>query len=95
MKPVSLGWKSFFERLVYLSKEFGYSRSGRINFRGHSGADPLADHSYATDAQSGYVLKLYREHLFSPDYSFLDSVWPMVKSIIGYHIFMDGARIGV
>ncbi len=78
-----------------LNDKSGFSPSGRINFRGHNGADPEADHSYASDAQSGYVLKLYREHLNSPDYTFLDSIWPKVKLIIGYHIFRDGADIGI
>lgn len=73
----------------------GYSSSGRINFRGYGANDPNAIHSYASDAQSGYVLKIYREHLLSPDYSFLDSVWEKTKQVIGFQIFKDGAEIGM
>ena len=58
-------------------------------------ANPEAEHAYPSDAQSGYVLKAYREHLMSPDGSFLDEVWPKVRRVIGYMIFHDGATRGV
>ena len=86
------------ERSVRLLQDLGPSfdpDSGRVNFRGHEGPNPTAAHAYASDAQSGYVLKLYREHLLSPDRRFLDEVWPKVKRIIGYHIFLDGAERGL
>ncbi len=73
----------------------GYSKSGRINFRGYGVNDPNAIHSYASDAQSGYVLKAYREHLMSTNNDFLDSIWDKVKGAIGYQIFKDGAEIGL
>ncbi|MFC2113353.1 GH116 family glycosyl hydrolase [Bacteroidota bacterium] len=73
----------------------GYSSSGRINFRGYGVNEPSAKHSYASDAQSGYVLKIYREHLMSSNYDFLDSVWEKTKYVIGYQIFKDGAEIGL
>ena len=78
-----------------LNDSAGFSPSGRINFRGHDGPSPQANHAYASDAQSGYVLKLYREHLMSADNRFLDSVWNKAKQIIGYQIFKDGADIGM
>ncbi len=87
------------ERSVRLMQDLcdsaGFSASGRINFRGHDGANPEAICSYGSDAQSGYVLKIYREHLMSSDNRFLDSVWPKVKYVIGYHIFRDGASCGL
>ena len=86
------------ERSVRLMQDLGPSfdpDSGRVNFRGHDGPNPTAGHAYASDAQSGYVLKIYREHLMSPDNRFLDEVWPKVKRIIGYHIFRDGAERGL
>ena len=86
------------ERSVRLQQDLALAfdpASGRVNFRGANGADPEHAWAYASDAQSGYVLKLYREHLMSPDNSFLDEVWPKVKRIIGYMIFHDGATRGV
>ncbi|MBU3024050.1 GH116 family glycosyl hydrolase [Zobellia galactanivorans] len=90
------------ERSVRLLQDFnstekysGYSPSGRINFRGYGVNKPEVPHSYASDAQSGYVLKAYREHLNSPNNEFLDTVWEKVKMAIGYHIFKDGAEIGL
>lgn len=90
------------ERSVRLLQDFnnteaysGYSSSGRINFRGYAVDNPNVPHSYASDAQSGYVLKAYREHLMSSNNDFLDSIWEKVKGAIGYHIFKDGAEIGL
>lgn len=85
------------ERSVRLLQDFderyGYDpKTGRINFRGHDGPNPRAQHDYASDAQSGYVLKTYREHLHSPDLSFLKAVWPKVKLAMNYQIFRDGAE---
>lgn len=79
-----------------LDERFGFDPlTGRINFRGHDGPQPDVLHAYASDAQSGYVLKIYREHLNSPDGTFLASVWPKVKKVIGYQIFQDGAGRGL
>jgi uncharacterized protein (DUF608 family) len=86
------------ERSVRLQQDLAAAfdpESGRINFRGCDGTNPTATWAYASDAQSGYVLKVYREHLMSPDRRFLDSVWPKVKRAIGYHIFRDGAARGL
>ena len=76
-----------------LDEEFGFDpKTGRISFRGHDGPDPAGKHNYASDAQSGYVLKIYREHLHSPDMAFLKKVWPKVKLAMNYQIFRDGAE---
>ena len=90
------------ERSVRLLQDFnntekysGYSSCGRINFRGYGINKPEYPHSYASDAQSGYVLKAYREHLMSSNNDFLDTVWEKVKGAIGYQIFKDGAEIGL
>ncbi|WP_111708509.1 GH116 family glycosyl hydrolase [Lutibacter citreus] len=90
------------ERSVRLKQDFSsegaysaYSKSGRINFRGYGANHPEYKHSYASDAQSGYILKAYREHLMSSDNTFLDAVWEQVKGAIGYHIYKDGAEIGL
>lgn len=87
------------ERSVRLKQDFNesvsFNPSGRINFRGYGAKTPNAVHSYASDAQSGYVLKAYREHLMSPNNEFLESIWDKVKMAIGYHIFKDGAEIGL
>ncbi len=72
--------------------EVSYDKSGRINFRGHITG---LDHRWASDAQSGYILKSYREHLMSKDNSFLESIWDKVKMAMTYQIFKDGAEIGL
>lgn len=79
-----------------LDERFGFDPlTGRINFRGHDGPRPDVLHAWASDAQSGYVLKLYREHLNSPDDAFLASVWPKAKKVMGFQIFQDGACRGL
>ncbi|TWT81433.1 hypothetical protein CA13_28860 [Planctomycetes bacterium CA13] len=90
------------ERSVRLMQDFkgegkfcGYSKSGRINFRGYGVDKPEVPHSYASDAQSGYVLKAYREHLMSPDNAFLESIWDKLKGTIGYHIYKDSGEVGL
>ena len=88
------------ERSVRLKQDldplYGFDPdSGRINYRGHDGPLPAAGNAYASDAQSGYVLKLYREHLNSPDRKFLDTIWPKAKQVIGCQIFLDGAGRGL
>lgn len=85
------------ERSVRLLQDFderwGFDpETGRINFRGHDGSDPKVQHDYASDAQSGYVLKTYREHQHSPDLRFLEAVWPRVRLAMNYQVFRDGAE---
>ncbi len=45
---------------------------------------------FAADGQCGTILRFYREHLLSPDNSFLEQVWESVKKMISYLIFQDG-----
>lgn len=84
------------ERSIRIMQDFNpevaFDKSGRINFRGHITG---LDHRWASDAQSGYILKSYREHLMSRDNSFLESIWDKVKMAMAYQIFKDGAEIGL
>jgi len=66
--------------------------TGRINFRGRSyrGGPSLAAHGYAADGQCGVVLRVYREHLMSPDGKFLDKAWPRTRKAMDYMIRLDG-----
>jgi uncharacterized protein (DUF608 family) len=87
------------ERSVRLMQDLGPNAfdpaTGRIDYRGGKsdtwkvGGDGWG---YAADAQAGYVLKLYREHLMSPNSDFLDRVWPKVQKVIGYLIERDAAQ---
>ena len=66
--------------------------TGRINFRGrdyHLGEGIHAS-GYAADGQCGVVLRAYREHLMSPDSTFLDDNWPQIKLAMEYMITKDG-----
>ena len=68
--------------------------TGRIDYRGGSSDTWKVTENtwgYAADAQAGYVLKLYREHLMSANGTFLDQVWPKAKKVIGYLIERDAA----
>ena len=80
----------------------GYDeQTGRIGFRGVCGTSPEVSFftpwswGYAADAQCGYILKFYREHLLSTDRKFLDQTWPKVKKAIEYLISRDGNEDGV
>ena len=90
------------ERSVRLMQDLGPNGldepTGRVDFRGGKSnswkvgyANGRTVWGYSADAQAGYVLKLYREHLMSPDGRFLDQVWPKTKKIIGYLIERDAA----
>ena len=87
------------ERSVRLMQDPGTERpateaTGRIDFRGGKstrGKWTENGWGYAADAQAGYVLKLYREHLLSPDNKFLDQVSPKAQKVIGYLIERDAA----
>ena len=90
------------ERSVRLMQDLGPNGldepTGRVDFRGGNSnswkvgrVDGRPVWGYAADAQAGYVLKLYREHLMSPDGKFLNQVWPRTKKVIGYLIERDAA----
>ncbi len=62
--------------------------SGAIGFRGEGSF-------WAGDAQGGYILKAYREHLMSADAAFLARVWPGVKQALAFLIEQDGDADGI
>lgn len=65
--------------------------TGRVAFRG----DVARGFRYAADGQSGTVLKLYREHLCSPDDAFLKTNWPRIQKTLEYQIERDAmSRMG-
>ena len=47
------------------------------------------DKGAAADGQAGTILRVYREHQMSKDYSFLTPLWPRVKQSIEYLISLD------
>ena len=74
--------------------EYAFNKDGRINFRGYRhDSDSFNVWGYIPDAQSGYVLKAYREHLMSADNEYLDSLWPRIKLATQYLMERD-ARHG-
>lgn len=68
---------------------FAQEKSGLINFRSEFGF------GYAADAQSGYVLRAYREHQMSADDKFLRRIYPRMKHALEYLIRQDGDENGV
>jgi uncharacterized protein (DUF608 family) len=71
--------------------EAGLQPNGLVAFRAES-ASPT---SYAADGQCGTVLKAWREHLISPDNSFLKRNWPTIKKILQYAIGRDANADGL
>ena len=67
----------------------GWEDSGLVRFRGETAGD-----RYATDGQSGVVLRCYREHQMSADAAFLKRNWPKIKKateyLLGHDIDHDG-----
>lgn len=63
--------------------------TGRVAFRG----EVDKGFEYAADGQAGTVLKMYREHLCSPDDAFLRANWPKIKKTLEYLIAKD-AELG-
>jgi uncharacterized protein (DUF608 family) len=59
--------------------------TGRVAFRGEA----KNGFEYAADGQAGTVLKCYREHLCSPDDSFLKANWPRIKTALEFLIAKD------
>lgn len=67
--------------------------TGRVAFRGEVGGG----FAYAADGQAGTILKCYREHLCSPDRSFLDAHWPRIRKALDFLVMKDsehGAEAG-
>lgn len=65
----------------------GLTESGLVGMR-HNGA-------YAADGQCGTVLKVWREHLTSPDDQFLRRSWPAVKKVMEFAIKQDNNADGL
>ena len=61
--------------------------TGLVGFRSND--------SYAADGQCGTILKAYREHLMSADYSFLKRNWKSIKKALMYSISRDGNSDGL
>jgi uncharacterized protein (DUF608 family) len=61
--------------------------TGLIGFRGNN--------AYAADGQCGSILKVYREHLMSPDRAFLDAAWPKVRKAMDFLLAHDGNDDGL
>jgi uncharacterized protein (DUF608 family) len=80
------------ERYLRQEIDFGMAyrdESGAIDYRAE-----YAQH-VAHDGQASCVLRAYREHLMSPDSSFLESVWPRVKGAMQHLIAQDPDRNGI
>jgi non-lysosomal glucosylceramidase len=63
--------------------------TGAIAFRGE------AWNMWAGDAQGGYVLKAYREHLCSADDQFLNRNWPAIRKAMLFLIEQDADNDGL
>lgn len=81
------------ERSVRQMQDFvegiGLREDGSIAFRGE-GWD-----MWAADAQAGYVLKAYREHICSSDSTFLNTNWPRIKKAVQFLIQQDKDENGL
>jgi uncharacterized protein (DUF608 family) len=82
------------ERSVREMQDFaadaGFNReTGAIAFRGEDW------HQWAGDAQGGYILKAYREHLISPDDAFLDRNWGNIRRAAEFLIREDANGDGL
>ncbi len=81
------------ERSVREMQDFapgiGFKPDGSIGFRGE-GWD-----LWAGDAQGGYILKAYREHLNSPNSDFLERNWPNIKKAMTFLHEQDGNADGL
>ena len=73
-------------------QDFGtaWEDSGLVRFRGETAGD-----TYATDGQSGVVLRCYREHQMSADGAFLKRNWPKIKKATEYLLSHDDDHDGV
>ena len=65
------------------------AETGRIRFRGNW------PDFWCGDAQTGYVLKAYREHQVSADDTFLKKNWPAIRKAIQYLILQDANDDGL
>jgi len=80
------------ERIVRERVDFGlafHPDTGIIDYRAEY------DQGYATDAQTGYILRTYREHQMSRDDAFLRRVWPRAKKAMEFLIKEDANGDGI
>jgi len=81
------------ERSVREMQDFapgvGLEESGAIAFRGEN------YHHWAGDAQGGYILKAYREHLVSADNEFLERNWANIRKAMRFMIDEDANADGL
>lgn len=73
-----------------------YKSEGVIGYRGE--LSDMGHHDgrgYAVDGHAGTILRTYREHTMSPDYTFLKNNWPKIKKSIEYMIAHDKEKNGV
>jgi uncharacterized protein (DUF608 family) len=78
------------ERSAREMQDFGEGfdqNSGLVGFR--------SNRAYAADGQCGTILKSCREHLCSPDDSFLRRNWPRIKKALEFSIRQDGNDDGL
>ena len=78
------------ERSAREMQDFGEgfdSNTGLVGFR--------SNRAYAADGQCGTILKAYREHQMSADYSFLKRNWPRIKKALEFSIRQDGNDDGL
>lgn len=66
-----------------------HEKSGVMGFRAEF------DGGLAVDGQSGTLLRCYREHLMSPDNSFLKRTWPRIKQAFEPLLHLDADRDGI
>ena len=81
------------ERSVREMQDFaegvGLHEDGSIGFRGEGWT------LWAGDAQGGYILKAYREHLCSPESGFLNRNWPRIRKAMEFLIRQDRDNNGL
>lgn len=74
---------------VDLNSAIALTASGAVKYRGE------ANNDWAWDGQCGVVLRCYREHLASPDNTFLTTNWPNIQKVLDFLIAEDGNNDGV
>lgn len=82
------------ERLTREHVDYGiaFKPDGMILYRGDYSSHGAHE---AIDGQAGTILRVYREHMMSPDDAFLRRIWPKVKSSIEFLIRQDADGNGV
>jgi uncharacterized protein (DUF608 family) len=72
-----------------------FKENGIINYRGEYSHQGHHDgRGYAVDGQAGTILRTYREHSMSNDYTFLQKNWSKIKKSIEYMITHDKEKDG-